>query len=187
MEYVIGICLGIGLAASAGFRVFVPLLVANISSMLGWVHLSDSFEWMGTWGAFAVFLSATVIETGGYYIPWLDNALDTIAIPLAALAGTLLAVTFMSELPPVVQWTLGIIAGGGSAAVIKTGASMARLKSSLFTAGWANWIIATFEHIASVVMSVLTVLIPILMGIFAVFVLVFFAFRLSRRQKRGTA
>jgi len=187
MEYAIGICLGMGLAASAGFRVFVPLLAANVSSMLGWVHLSHSFEWMGTWVSFAVFLSATVIEIGAYYIPWLDNALDTITIPLAAIAGTLLAVTFMAELPPVVQWTLGIIAGGGSAAVIKTGASMARLKSSLFTAGWANWIIATFEHIASIVMSVLTILIPILMGIFAVFILIFFAFRLSKRQNGSTA
>jgi len=187
MDIAIGICLGIGLAASAGFRVFVPLLVANLSSMLGLVHLSHGFEWMGTWVSFAVFLSATVIEVGAYYIPWLDNALDTIAIPLAAISGTLLSVTFITDVPPVVQWTLGIIAGGGSAALIKTGASMARLKSSLFTAGWANWIIATFEHFASIVMSVLTVLAPIIMGVFALFILGFFGYRLSKRQKKSPA
>ncbi|HLF67118.1 MAG TPA: DUF4126 domain-containing protein [Gammaproteobacteria bacterium] len=183
MDIAIGICLGLGLAASCGFRVFVPLLVTNVGSLLGWVKLSNGFEWMGTWPAFAVFLCATIIEIGAYYIPWLDNALDTIAIPLAAVAGTLLSVTFFTELPPMVQWTLGIIVGGGSATVIKTGASMARLKSSLFTAGWANWIIATFEHLASFMMSILTIVLPVLMGIFAVLVLGFFASRVFLKPK----
>jgi len=177
MDIAIGICLGLGLAASCGFRVFVPLLVANVSSLLGWVHLSHGFEWMGSWPAFAIFLTATVFEIGAYYIPWLDNALDTIAIPLATIAGTLLSVTFFTDLPPMVQWTLGIIVGGGSAAVIKTGASMARLKSSVFTAGWANWIIATFEHIASFVMSVLSVVIPLVMGFVALVVSLYCFYR----------
>ena len=186
MDIAIGICLGLGLAASSGFRVFVPLLAANIASLAGIVHLTSGFEWMGSWPAFAVFLSATVIEIGAYYIPWLDNALDTIAIPLAAIAGTLLSVAFFTDLPPMVQWTLGIILGGGSAAVIKTGASMARLKSSVFTAGWANWIVATFEHIASIIMSVLTILIPIVMGVLALGVLGYFAYRLTLKKKTGT-
>jgi len=182
MEYVIGICLGLGLAVSSGFRVFVPLLVANIASLTGIVNLSGGFEWMGSCPAFAVFLTATVVEVGAYYIPWLDNALDSISIPLAWVAGTLLSVAFMADFPPMVKWTLGIIVGGGGAAMIKTGASMARLKSTAFTAGWANWIIATFEHIASVVMSVLTVLVPIVMGIIAVVLLGYFGYRLSRKK-----
>lgn len=183
MEYAIGICLGLGLAASSGFRVFVPLLAANIASLAGVVHLTGGFEWMGSWPAFAVFLTATVFEIGAYYIPWLDNALDTIAIPLAGLAGTFLSVAFFTDLPPMVQWTLGIILGGGSAAVIKTGASMARLKSSVFTAGIANWIIATIEHITSIVMSVLTIFIPVVMGIFALGVLGYFGWRLTVKKK----
>ena len=44
MEYAIGICLGLGLAASSGFRVFVPLLVANIASLSGIVNLSPGFS-----------------------------------------------------------------------------------------------------------------------------------------------
>ncbi len=185
MEYAIGICLGLGLAASCGFRVFVPLLISNIASMAGVVNIGSGFEWMASWPAFAVFASATVAEIIAYYVPWLDNALDTIAIPLAAVAGSLLSLSFMTDLPPMIQWTLGIIVGGGSAAVIKTGASMARLKSSAFTAGFANWIIATLEHITSIVMSVLTVLIPIVMGIIALGVLGYFGYRLSLKKKTG--
>ncbi len=182
MDIAIGICLGLGLAASCGFRVFVPLLISNIASMTGIVNLGGGFEWMGSWPAFAIFLTATVAEIGAYYIPVIDNALDTISVPLAAVAGTLLSVTFITDVPPMVQWTLGIIVGGGSAAVIKSGASMARLKSTAFTAGWANWIIATFEHVTSFVMSVLTVLLPIVMGVIALGVLGFFGWRLAKKK-----
>ncbi len=182
MDIAIGICLGLGLAASCGFRVFVPLLISNIASMTGVVNIGGGFEWMGSWPAFAIFLTATAAEVGAYYIPVLDNALDTISVPLAAIAGTLLSVTFITDVPPMVQWTLGIIVGGGSAAVIKSGASMARLKSTAFTAGWANWLIATFEHVTSFVMSVLTVLLPIVMGVIALCILGFFGWRVAVRQ-----
>ena len=182
MDIAIGICLGLGLAASCGFRVFVPLLISNIASMAGIVHIGGGFEWMGSWSAFAIFLSATVAEIGAYYIPVLDNALDTISVPLAAVAGTLLSVTFITDVPPMVQWTLGIIVGGGSAAVIKSGASMARLKSTAFTAGWANWLLATFEHVTSFVMSVLTVLLPVVMGVIALGVLGYFGWRLGAKR-----
>lgn len=186
MDIAIGICLGLGLAASCGFRVFVPLLISNIASMTGIVNLGGGFEWMGSWPAFAIFLTATIAEIGAYYIPVIDNALDTISVPLAAVAGTLLSVTFITDVPPMVQWTLGIIVGGGSAAVIKSGASMARLKSTAFTAGWANWIIATFEHVTSFVMSVLTVLLPIVMGVIALGVLGFFGWRLVKKKNQDS-
>ena len=185
MDIAIGICLGLGLAASCGFRVFVPLLISNIASMTGIVNIGGGFEWMGSWPAFAIFLSATVAEVGAYYIPVLDNALDTISVPLAAIAGTLLSVTFITDVPPMVQWTLGIIVGGGSAAVIKSGASMARLKSTAFTAGWANWLIATFEHVTSFVMSILTVLLPVVMGVMALGVIGYFGWRLTKKKNTG--
>lgn len=186
MDIAIGICLGLGLAASCGFRVFVPLLISNIASLLGIVHIGGGFEWMASWPAFAIFLTATIAEIGAYYIPVLDNALDTVSVPLAAVAGTLLSVTFITDIPPMVQWTLGIIVGGGSAAVIKSGASMARLKSTAFTAGWANWIVATFEHVTSFVMSIMTVMLPIVMGVIALGVLVFFGWRLAVKRKPET-
>jgi hypothetical protein len=186
MDIAIGICLGLGLAASCGFRVFVPLLISNIASMTGIVDIGGGFEWMGSWPAFAIFLTATIVEIGAYYIPVLDNMLDTISVPLATIAGTLLSVTFITDVPPMVQWTLGIIIGGGSAAVIKSGASMARLKSTAFTAGWANWLIATFEHVTSFVMSVLTVLLPIVMGVIALGVLGFFGWRLTKKKNHSS-
>lgn len=189
MEIAIGIFLGLGLAASCGFRVFVPLLITSIGSLTDYVHLSHGFEWMGSWPAFAIFLTATIAEIGAYYIPWLDNALDTISVPLAAAAGTLLSVSFMTELPPMVQWTLGIIVGGGTAAIVKTAAGATRLGSSASTGGFANFLVATFEHIASFVLSILSFLLPIIMGIIATGIFGYSIYRIAlwRKRKREAA
>lgn len=184
MDIAIGVFLGLALAASCGFRIFVPLLITNIGSLLDWVHLSNGFEWMGSWPAFAIFLTATIAEIAAYYIPWLDNALDTVSIPLASVAGTLLSVSFMTELPPMVQWTLGIIVGGGTAAIVKTAAGATRLGSSAATGGFTNWIVATAEHIASFVMSILAYLLPVIMGMVAVAIFGYSIYRINLWRKR---
>jgi len=72
------VCMGIGLSASAGFRVFVPLLIAGIGGRFGWVPLTDHFHWLGEWPALICFGTATVIEIFAYYIPVVDNLLDII-------------------------------------------------------------------------------------------------------------
>lgn len=183
MEYAIGILLGLGLSASCGFRVFVPLLVTNIASLLGITHYSAGFEWMGSWPAFALFATATVVEVGGYYVPWIDNVLDSIAIPLSAIAGTLLTASFITGMSPMVQWTLAIIVGGGTAGVISAGTGVLRLGSSATTGGLGNHIIATIENFVSFVMSILSMLIPFVMGIFALGMLIFFSIKLFNRKK----
>jgi len=187
MDYAISILLGISLAASCGFRVFVPLLVTNIGSLSGWVHLGGGFEWMGTWLSFAIFLTATIIEIAAYYIPWLDNALDTIAVPLASVAGTLLTVSFIADFPPGIQWAIGIVAGGGTAAIIKTAAGAVRLGSSAVSGGFTNWIVATVEHIVSIIMSVLSFFIPIVTGIGAILIFAFCAIKLVKRFRKKPA
>ncbi len=82
---VISIFLGIGLAAAVGFRVFFPLLILSLAGNCEVIPLNESWEWVGSIAAIITLGVATVIEIFGYYIPWLDNLLDTIALPLATL------------------------------------------------------------------------------------------------------
>src|ERR1051325_11800845 len=89
METVLSICIGIGLSAACGFRVFVPLLVMSIASLSGHLTLAHGFEWIGSYQALVAFAVATCVEIAGYYIPWVDNLLDTIATPAAIIPGTL--------------------------------------------------------------------------------------------------
>ena len=110
MEYVLAMCLGIGLSAACGFRIFVPLLGINIAAMSGHLTVAEGFDWLGTLPAFAVFLTATVLEVAAYYVPWLDNLLDTIATPAAVVAGTIITASLVTDMSPMLRWTLAVIA-----------------------------------------------------------------------------
>lgn len=159
IELAISICLGIGLAAAVGFRVFLPLLVLSLAAYYEIIPLNESWQWAGGLPAIITLGIATIIEVFGYYIPWFDNILDTIAIPLATVAGTAVMVATMSDINPVFTWALAIIAGGGTAAIIKGNTSAIRLTSTATTGGIGNPIVSTVETGTSTVMSLLSVFI----------------------------
>src|SRR5262245_39268580 len=153
MDLTLGLLCGIGLAAACGFRVFVPLLGTSIAAMSGQLELSPGFEWMGTLPALLTFGTATVLEIGAYYIPWLDNLLDVIATPAAAVAGAMLTAAMVTDMSPFLKWTLAVIAGGGVATAVQTGTAALRGASTLGTAGVANPIVSTIELATSILMT----------------------------------
>ena len=162
METALGVAIGIGLAAAAGFRVFVPLLVLSIAAVTGHLNLSPPFEWAGTYPALVAFATATAVEVGAYYVPWLDHLLDVVATPLAVLAGVVASAAVMTDVPGILKWGLALIAGGGAAGVVQGATVLARLKSSLATGGLANPLVATAELFGSVLTAVLALVIPVL-------------------------
>lgn len=167
------ILLGIGLSASAGFRVFIPLLVASIAGKLGWIPLTESFQWMSSTPALICFATATVLEAAAYYIPVVDNILDTITTPLALVAGTLLTTSVLPVDSELLKWVTGILVGGSSAGIIQLGTSMLRLTSTKATAGMANPVVATTEHALALGQSIMSVFIPVITGVIVLIFLVY--------------
>ena len=182
METVLSIFLGIGLAASVGFRVFLPLFALNLATYFGKWDLNESWLWIGSSTAVITLGIATVVEIIAYYIPVIDNALDTIAIPLATIAGTAVMVSTVADLSPVITWALAIIAGGGTAAAVKSSASATRLGSTVSTAGFANPVVSTVETGTSIIMSIVAIFLPILAIIFVIFIL-FMIYKLYKKMR----
>lgn len=181
METIVSLCLGIGLAAACGFRIFVPFLVLNLASRADLVELTGSFAWMGSTPALVAFAAATVFEIGAYYIPWVDNLLDTVASPLAVVAGVLATASTITGMDPLLKWTLAVIAGGGAAGVVQAVTGVTRGASSVATGGAANFLVSTGEAVGSVMLSALSVFVPILaLGLLLVFVLVAGRWSLAR-------
>lgn len=162
METVLAICVGIGLAASCGFRTFVPLLVVSVASKAGYLGLHESFAWMGTWTALGAFAVATVAEIVAYYVPWLDHLLDAIASPAAVVAGTVLFAACVAEFDPLLKWSLAVIAGGGAAGVVQGGTVATRVASTTTTGGIGNFAVNTLETLAGFFFSVLSIVLPVL-------------------------
>lgn len=171
METVISIFLGIGLAASAGFRVFLPLFALSLASYFNVWEVNENWEWLGSTTALIVLGIAMLLEIFAYYIPFVDNLLDTIAIPLAAIAGTAVVISTAANLDPLVTWSLAIIAGGGTAGIIKGTATATRLSSSVTTAGLGNPIVSTVETGSSAILSAASIFIPVLAIILVFFIL----------------
>ncbi len=172
-ETMISIFLGIGLAASVGFRVFLPLFALSLASYTGLWELNDSWVWIGSLPALITFGVATLVELFAYFIPYVDNLLDSLALPLATLAGTAVMVATVAELDPVVTWSLAIIAGGGTAAAIKGASATGRLTSTATTAGIGNPLISFIETITAAVLSLVSILAPVIASILVILLLIF--------------
>jgi hypothetical protein len=161
------IAMGIALSACAGFRVFIPMLAGALAGQFGLVQLPADMTWLQSWPAIACFGAAAVAEVGAYYIPFVDNLLDTIATPLSVGAGTVLASSILpvGDLEPPLRWGIGLLAGGSAAGTIQLGTGLLRLVSSKATVGTGNAVVATGENAAAVGGSVLSLLIPVIVAV----------------------
>lgn len=176
METLLSIALGIGLAAAAGFRVFVPLFALSLAGCYDILPMNEQWQWLNSPVALTVLAAACIIEALAYLIPWFDNVLDTLAIPLAGLAGTAIMASTAMDLPPVFTWALAIIGGGGAAATIKGVNASARATSTVTTGGIANPIISIGETISAIILAILSIFAPFL-ALAALCVLVFVLYK----------
>lgn len=173
MEILLSICLGIGLSAACGFRIFVPLLAMSIASLSGHLMLSRGFEWIGTYPALMAFGTATLLEISAYYIPWVDNLMDSVAAPIAVVAGTVVAASSIMHMSPLMKWALALIAGGGTAAIFHGATGILRGASTAVTGGFGNYAVATAELGIASGLSMLAIALPIVSGVVVLVLLCF--------------
>ena len=183
METVLSICIGIGLSAACGFRVFVPLLLTSVAALAGHLTLATHFQWIGTYPALIAFSVATGLEITGYYIPWLDHLLDTVATPAAIVAGTILTASMIIDVSPILRWSLAVIAGGGVAGVVQSGTVLTRAVSTSTSGGLANPVVSTAELGLSLVTSFLAIFVPVL-AVVAVAILLVLIGKNAWKQRR---
>lgn len=186
METILGLCIGIGLSAACGFRVFVPLLVMSIASLLGLFEPMKGFEWLAMPSVCIALAVATVCEVAAYYIPWVDNMLDTVATPAAMIAGTLTTMAVSSgEMSQFASWAAAIIIGGGTAGAVQMSTVAVRGVSTATTGGVANPLVSTGEWIGAFLLSILSLIVPVLVVVLII-VLAIFTVRWFREKKKNT-
>jgi hypothetical protein len=179
----LSIALGIGLAAATGLRLFLPMLVVSAASYGGYLPLSDNFAWLATPAALILLGVAALVEILAYYIPGLDNLLDTLATPAAFVAGTIVSAAVITDLPPMVKWAAAIIAGGGIAGLTQSVTTVVRAHSTMMTGTLGNPAVATAELGGSLIVSLLALVAPLLTALVIV-VLLWLALRWVRRVSR---
>src|SRR5690348_7428158 len=110
-QLVTPLAMGLVLASTAGLRAFLPLLGLGIAVHMGWWQVNHSYEWVGSWPALVTFGSALALETLADKWPLLDHALHAVGVIAAPAAGTIAMAAVAPGTDPVLQTTLGLIAG----------------------------------------------------------------------------
>jgi hypothetical protein len=183
--------MGLGLAAASGFRVFLPPFLLSIAVRADAVDVdltNSSLEYFDSNVAVILLGVATIAELAAYYVPWVDNLLDSIASPAAVVAGTgMTAVVLEGNTDPVIQWSLAIIAGGGVTAVVQGATVVTRGVSTTITAGLGNSVVSTGENIASLILSILAIVLAPLAAVVVLILLAMILNRMLKKAKPSTA
>jgi hypothetical protein len=155
------------------------MFAVSLSSYMGWIPVGEHFQWLATLPCLIATGVAMAAEILAYYIPYIDHLLDTITVPLATIAGTILFASQFADLGAFPQWALAFIAGGGTAAAISTSFAGVRAASTTTTGGLGNSAVATTESTGAGLMSALALAAPVIAFIIAILLIIaaFFAGR----------
>lgn len=182
-EFLPVLALAIALAASAGLRAWLPLLLAGGLARLGVLDLGPSFQFLASNKALILFGVATVIEIVGDKVPAVDHALDIVGTPLRPAVGALLAASVLGTVSdPLTALVLGTAVGAPTALVPHAAKSALRAASTAVTGGMANPLLSLVEDAVSIVTFVAAILVPALV-VCVLGVTLFLAARWLRRRR----
>lgn len=183
-DLVPSLALGIGLAACAGLRAWMPLLLTGLLSRFDYLTLGPAFQFLQSDRALVLFGAATLIELLGDKLPAVDHALDAIGTVLRPAAGALLAASVLWEIQdPLTALALGVVVGAPSALVPHAAKSALRAVSTTLTAGIANPLLSLLEDVVALGLFVLAVLVPLLVALLVALVAFFLVRRLRARAQ----
>ena len=171
---------GISLSAATGLRVFLPVLALGLAARFGVLELGEEFAWLASDPVLLVMAIAALIEIGAYYVPLIDNLLDTLATPAAIGGGTVIVASLLPEMQGFLQWGLATLLGGGSAGIVQGTTVIARGLSTSSTGGLGNPLVATSETGGSLIAILLAFVMPVVFGILVVLILAWLLVRLIR-------
>ncbi|MGF1522418.1 MAG: DUF4126 domain-containing protein [Leptolyngbyaceae cyanobacterium] len=184
IQFVPAFCLGLGLSAACGFRVFIPPLAMSLAAVNGILELSPDWQWVGSPLAVALLSVATLVEILAYFIPWVSNALDSVELIAAPIAGMLVTASSLAmagDVNPVLLWAIAAIVGGGTAELVEGTSVMSRAVASSATGGLGGPVVGIIELLSSAVLAILAILAPVL-ALILVIGLILYCWRRARRM-----
>lgn len=183
--WVLPAMLGLGLAAAAGLRAFLPLLMLSAAvhfELLG-VTLNESMRWLGSTGALVALSIATAVELTADLIPYVDNVLSVIGNVTGPIAGVIASWAAFGDLDPSTAAIAGLIIGAPTALAFSTAQTGTRAVSTASTGGLANPVVSVIEDVIAFVTSLIALILPLLVIPLLAF-LAWFAWRGVQRVRR---
>jgi len=170
MDLLTGVFSAFGLSASAGLNAYIPLLVvALLARFTNLITLNQPWDGLTNAWVIGLLVVLSVIEFFADKVPavnHLNDILQTFVRPVAGAIVFAASAKVITDVHPVLSLAAGLLVAG-SVHVAKSAAVRPALTAT--TGGTANVPVSILEDVLSTVISVLSVVIPIL---FAFLVLV---------------
>lgn len=180
---------GVALAAAAGLRAFLPLLVLSAAARLGLVHLHEGVAFLESDVALIALVVGAIVEILGDKIPLVDHALDVAGTVVRPGVGFLAGMAVLADLPGPVTVILSLFLAMMTLGT-HLGHAKTRVGSTALTAGVGNPILSFLEDMIALALSVLAVVAPLLalaMLIFGGYLFWRILRRLRRRPRRPSS
>jgi hypothetical protein len=163
-----GVTAAFGLATSAGLNAYIPLLMVSLAARFPvhdpFLKLAEPYDIMASWWIIGILAILLLVEMFVDKIPAVDTINDVIQTFIRPAAGALLFAAnanVITDINPVLAILAGLLVAGS----VHTVKGIARPAVTATTAGTGNWLVSILEDIAAVVISILSILVPILVAL----------------------
>ena len=176
-----------GLSTSAGLNAYLPLLIVALTARFtDLINLEAPWDVLTSWWVIGVLAVLLVVEMIADKVPVVDHANDVIQTVVRPAAGAILFASnsnIISDLHPALAVACGPLLAGGVHAAKAT----VRPVVTATTGGVGNPVVSFLEDVVAFVVSVLSILLPILTFLLIV-VFAWWTWRWwRRRQQRASA
>lgn len=187
MDALFGIMTAFGLSASAGLNAYIPLLVVGvIAHYTDWINLNPPYDLLANPWVLIVVGVLLIIEMLADKIPAVNHVNDIIQTGIRPAAGAIIfaaSAHAITNVQPVIAIICGLLVAG-SVHVVKSAAVRPAVTAT--TGGAANVPVSIAEDVIATVLSILSIVIPVLVAvfmiIFVVLIIWWFWWRVNRRH-----
>jgi len=179
---IFGIFSAFGLSASAGLNAYIPLLVVSLlARFTNLLQLKEPWDALSSWWMIGLLVVLSLIEFFADKVPAVNHINDVIQSFVRPAAGAVVFAAnanILTDISPVLSLACGLLIAGGVHAVKSVAI---RPAVTATTAGAGNIPVSILEDVISTIVSILSVIVPVMM---AVILIVVIAWWISRRNSR---
>jgi hypothetical protein len=185
MDLLMGIFSAFGLSASAGLNAYIPLLVvALLGKFTHYITLSSPWDNLTSWWVIGLLVVLSLIEFFADKVPAVNHVNDILQTFIRPVAGAIIfaaSARVITDVHPLISLACGLLVAGSVHAVKSLAV---RPAVSATTAGAGNVPVSILEDVFSTILSILSVVIPVLVAVGLILLTSWVIWRMWRRANR---
>lgn len=177
-----------GLSSSAGLNAYIPLLVISlIGKFTNLLELQQPWDTLESWWIIGLLMILSLIEFFADKAPAVNHINDIIQTFVRPISGAIVfaaSANVVSEIHPVLAMGAGLLIAGG----VHAAKSLAvRPAVTATTGGAANAPVSILEDVVATILSVASIIVPVLVACMLVIITSFVIWRWWRKANKQKA